>query len=101
MSVSPVPQHGPATPEQRRATLEQAVQDHVREGFRVETITDSQAVVVKGRRPNHLLHFFLSLFTLGFWALFVWLPIGVFGGERRRVLTVTGPGQVNVRKGRG
>lgn len=99
--MSIIPQQAELTPEQRRDTLARAVTDHVRDGYRVETVTDTQAVVVKGRRPNHLLHFFLSVFTLGFWALFVWLPIGIFGGERRRVLTVTGPGQVDVRKGRG
>lgn len=36
-----------------------------------------------GNKPNHLLHFFLTLFTLGLWLL-VWLlvTIGSVGGYR-------------------
>ena len=40
-------------------------------------------VMATGTTPNHLLHFFLTLFTLGLWAI-VWilLSIGKIGGYR-------------------
>lgn len=36
-----------------------------------------------GNTPNHLLHFILSIFTLGLW-VFVWIlvTIGMIGGYR-------------------
>lgn len=54
----------------------------------MESRTDRQVVLVKGHRPNHLLHFFIGLFTLGLWWLLVWLPLTIFGGEKRKVLNV-------------
>ena len=41
----------------------------------------------RGKRPNHLLHFFVSLFTLGFWTIF-WIMTAVLGGEKRRIVYV-------------
>ena len=73
----------------------------VRDGYRVESQTDYQAILVRGRRPNHLLHLILSIVTLGLWAIFVWLPVAVFGGEKRRVVTVDAYGNVATTKGRG
>lgn len=89
------------TSEERQEILAGAVNNAVRDGYRVESQTAHQAIVVKGRRPNHLLHLILSLLTLGLWMLFVWLPVVVFGGERRRVITVDTFGNVQTAKGRG
>lgn len=66
--------------------IDAAVDHYVSRGWRVESRTEHQVVVAKGHRPNHLLHFFLTLFTLGLWAL-VWLMVSAFGGEKRKVLT--------------
>ena len=87
--------------EERREILASDVKGHVRHGYRVESQTDFQAVVVKGRRPNHLLHLILSILTAGIWFVFVWLPLMIFGGERRRVLTVDVSGKISNAKGRG
>lgn len=100
MSITPT-HPGERSPEERRSYLASEVAAHVRQGYRVESQTDYQAIVVKGRRANHLLHFILGLFTLGLWWLFVWLPVGLFGGERRRVITVDTYGNVANAKGRG
>jgi len=89
------------TPEERREILASAVSEAVRDGYRVESQTDHQAIVVKGRRPNHLLHLVLSVITLGFWLLFVWIPLAIFGGEKRRVIMVDTFGNVQRAKGRG
>jgi hypothetical protein len=48
---------------------------------------DFQAIMVRGRRPNHILHLLLSIFTLGIW-LIVWLVISAQGGETRGVIKV-------------
>lgn len=77
------------------------VAEHVRGGYRVESQTDYQAIMVRGRRPNHLLHLVLSVLTFGVWALFVWLPVAVLAGEKRRVVTIDPFGNVQTSKGRG
>ena len=46
--------------------------------------------VVLGHRPNHLLHFFIGLFTVGLWWI-VWLVIAMFGGEKRQTITIEKP----------
>lgn len=56
-------------------------------GWRVEaTPTPGQVVMVRGKRPNHILHLLLSLVTFGLW-LPVWLVIGLSSSERRVVLS--------------
>ncbi len=54
--------------------------------------------MVQGRRPNHLLHFFIGFVTLGLWWLFVWLPLTVFGGEKRQTIAVDEFGNVTVQR---
>ena len=66
-------------------SLEAQVAQHVSAGWRVESQTPSQAVMVKGKRPNHLLHLILSVLTVGLW-LIVWLIVALAAGEKRRVL---------------
>lgn len=87
-----------AVSDTREEILAGAVNTMVRSGYRVESQTSHQAVVVKGHRPNHLLHLILSIVTAGMW-LFVWLAIIIFGGEKRRVITVDTFGKVHRVKG--
>ena len=68
-------------------SLDGEVDQYVRRGWRVESRTSTQAVMVKGRRPNHLLHLILTLLTLGLWAV-VWILVAAFGGEKRMVITL-------------
>lgn len=89
------------TPQERRELLAGEVARAVSGGARVESQIDFQAIVVHGRRPNHLLHLILSIITLGLWALCVWLPLVLFGGEKRRVITVDPYGNVTRSRGRG
>lgn len=86
-------------PEVRKATLEQAIAFQVRMGYRVESQTEFQAVLIKGHRHNHVLHLILTIVTLGLWGLFVWLPLTIFGGEKRAIVTVDANGKANVTKG--
>lgn len=79
--------------EERKARLHQRVQIMVGQGYRVESQTDTQVTMVKGHRHNHLLHLILTLLTLGLWGLFVWLPLAIFGGEKRRAVMINQAGQ--------
>lgn len=72
---------------QRRETLQRELANVIAGGSRVESQSDTAAVVVKGRRINHLLHFFVGIFTLGTWWL-VWIALALFAGERRHSITV-------------
>lgn len=82
---------------ERKALLAQAVANQVRQGWRVESQTDFQAVLVRGQRPNHVLHLILTLVTLGLWGI-VWLAIAIFGGERRAVVDIDAYGNTNLQR---
>ena len=75
------------TPEENRRTLASAVQNAVVAGWRVESQTQEQAIMVRGKSPNHLLHLILCILTLGIWAL-VWIALVIFGGEKRQIITI-------------
>jgi hypothetical protein len=85
------------SPDERKALLARAVSREVMEGARVESQTDYQAVMIKGRRPNHVLHLILTLVTLGLWA-FVWIAVAALGGERRRMIEIDEYGHTNIER---
>ena len=60
------------------------VNEQLRKGWRIESQTGDQTVLVKGNRPSHVLHLLLSVFTLGIW-LPIWVLISAFGGEKRQL----------------
>jgi hypothetical protein len=85
----------------RTRALDQAVSVAVVQGWRVESRTPTQAVLVRGARPNHLLHAFLTFATCLLWSI-VWIVLTVRGGEEREVLTADACGHVQtVRAGGG
>ena len=79
--------------EERRAILATQVQNAVGRGLRVDTQSDTMAVVVNGKPVNHILHLILSLVTLGLW-LIPWGIMAIAGGERREMITVDEFGNV-------
>jgi hypothetical protein len=83
--------------EARKALLAQAVANEVRQGWRVESQTDFQAVMVQGHRPNHLLHLLLTIFTFGLWG-FVWIAVVAIGGEKREVIAIDEYGNTNIQR---
>ncbi len=85
------------TPEERKAMLANTLQGQVASGGRIESQGDFQAVVVRGHRPNHLLHFFIGVFTLGLWWI-AWFFIAIFGGEKRQMISVNEFANVFVQK---
>ena len=81
------------TAEERKAILAQQVQMAVGRGMRVDTQSDTMAVVVSGKPVNHILHLILTIVTVGFWGI-VWLILVIAGGEKREMITVDEYGNV-------
>lgn len=56
------------------------------------------AVLVRGRRVNHILHFLLGFPTLGIWWLTIWPALVIFGGEKRAMVNVDDYGTMERKK---
>jgi hypothetical protein len=84
-------------PDQRKALLAQAVSSEVVRGARVESQSDYQAILVKGKPVNHVLHLILSCVTLGTWAI-VWIALTIIGGEKRYTASVDDYGNTNIQR---
>jgi hypothetical protein len=97
----------PASPDQlrpgeksvweRKTVLAQHIQQEVAKGGRVESQNDTTAVMVYGSPVNNVLHLILTLITAGLWLL-IWIPVAIFGGEKRKMLVVDELGNVQVQK---
>jgi hypothetical protein len=74
-------------------SLALAVAGQVSRGYRVESQSPLSATLVKGRRPNHLLHLILTLISCLLWSP-VWIALAILGREQRITLTVDQYGQV-------
>lgn len=88
---------GEKTVWERKTMLAQHVQHEVAKGGRVESQNDTTAVMVYGSPVNNVLHLILTLITAGFWLL-IWIPVAIFGGERRKMLVVDEFGNVQMQK---
>ena len=86
-----------SAPDEREELLARAVAQQVRAGWRLHTNSRFQAVLVRGKRPNHKLHLALAVGTLGLWGL-VWLAIWIFAGEQREVLAIDEHGHTNIER---
>ena len=75
------------TMEERAEALGRLVATQVARGRRVESQTNVNAVLVRGKPVNHILHLLLCVPTVGFWVL-IWIGLVAFGGERREMVTV-------------
>ena len=75
---------GEKSPDERRQALAQAVADTLAQSgkWRVESQSDYDAIVVKGKRTNHVLHLILSVVTMGSW-LPVWLILVIVNREQK------------------
>ena len=71
----------------RRNKLDAKVAEAVRHGWRVESRSETQAVIVRGSNPNHVLHLILTILTFGLWAV-IWIVMSLSGGEEREVISV-------------
>lgn len=80
--------------EERKAILAQQIAMSVGAGARVESQSDFMAVLVRGKKVNHLLHFLLGFPTIGVWWLTVWPFLALTGGEKRSMVQVDPYGNV-------
>ena len=78
---------------QRRLILDWAVNQRIASGWRVESRSETQAILVRGEPVNHVLHAILSLVTCFLWA-FVWVVLSVTNRVERVALTVDAQGHV-------
>ena len=83
--------------EERKASLARAVANEVRSGWHVQSQTDYQAILVKGKRTSHGLHIFLSIITVGLW-LPVWGVVWYMNRDQHLVIDIDQYGHVNVQK---
>ena len=85
------------TLEERKAVLAEQVKKAVKRGGRIESQNDTMAVLVSGKRVNHILHFIVGLFTFGVWWI-VWISLALTGGEKRRMISVDDYGETRVQR---
>ncbi|MBM7438715.1 hypothetical protein [Streptomyces sp. HB132] len=97
-SLEPPPGYygaGDGTPDatQRGLILDWVVSRRVAAGWRVESRSGSQAVLVRGQPVNHVLHALLTAFSCFVWGA-VWAALALTCKVERVVLTVDAQGQV-------
>ncbi len=80
-------EHQGASTSEREMVLMAAIAAELRRGSRVESQQQLSAVLVSGKKPNHVVHALITLFTCGLWG-FVWLLDALFTKERRVMLAV-------------
>lgn len=85
------------TGDERKGSLANAIQTQVAGGARIESQSDFQAVLIRGHRVNHLLHFVIGVVTIGLWWI-VWIFMAALGGEKRQMVSVDEFGNVLVQK---
>ncbi|MFE6668534.1 hypothetical protein ACFVFH_33860 [Streptomyces sp. NPDC057697] len=78
---------------QRVLILDWAVSQRIASGWRVESRSGTQAVMVRGHPPNHVLHAVLTAFTCFLWGA-VWLVLSVTNKVERVSLTVDARGDI-------
>ncbi len=72
---------------ERSNKLAIAIATEVSKGWRVESQSQVQAILVKGKNINHTLQIFLSVITAGFW-LVVYLPIYFINRRQTKIVRV-------------
>ena len=90
------PAVGSISDPERKAFLDREVAQVMRKPHRrLEYRSDFQAIIVRGKPVNHILHLLLTLCTVGLWGL-VWLLIAANGGEKRASMQVNQAGQITI-----
>jgi len=82
----------------RTRTLEAEVDYFVQRGWRLHSKNPADAEIVKGQPISHALHIFFSIATVGLW-LIVYIPLLLFGGEKRKHIAVDEQGRVSMTDG--
>ncbi|BAG21983.1 MULTISPECIES: hypothetical protein [Streptomyces] len=97
-SIEPPPGYyvaGGGSPDaaQRALILDWIVSRRIASGWRVESRSESQVVLVRGQPVNHVLHAFLTVFSCLVWGI-VWAVLALVNRVERVALTVDAQGRV-------
>lgn len=97
-SIDPPPGYyvaggGPPDAAQRALILDWIVSRRIASGWRVESRSGSQVVLVRGQPVNHVLHAFLTVFSCLAWGV-VWAVVALVNRVERVALTVDAQGRV-------
>ncbi|CAM5573824.1 hypothetical protein [Streptomyces avidinii] len=84
----------------RTAILDWTVNRYISLGWRVESRSPTQAVLVRGGDVNHVLHAILTIFTCLLWGV-VWIVLALGNKKERVALTVDPNGSVQTVHGPG
>jgi hypothetical protein len=93
----PQPASEPVPHVDRSRALANSIRQHVAQGWRVESQTDTDAILVRGQRCNHVLHLLVSVLTFGIWVI-VWIFMAIANAERRMSISVDDFGNTLVTK---
>lgn len=96
-AAATAPATGLKSADERKQLLARAINTQIAQGARIESQSDYQAVIVKGKHVNHILHLILTLVTFFIWSI-VWLALVITGGEKRSIVAVDEYGNVSVQK---
>lgn len=75
--------------------MNNAINEALAQGWRIESSTPTQVVMVRGGSVNHVLHGILTLLFFGLWAI-VWLILIATNKTQRRRIWTDGSGGVFV-----
>ncbi|MFJ9621859.1 hypothetical protein [Streptomyces sp. NPDC101181] len=78
---------------QRALILDWVVSRRIASGWRVESRSASQVILVRGQPVNHVLHAILTVFSCLVWGL-VWAGVTLVNRVERVALTVDAQGRV-------
>lgn len=76
----------PLSDDERKAWLAQQVDEHLGNGWQIESRTENLVSLRYGKPINHVLHLLLTLVTCGVWAL-VWIYLAIFQGEKHKTIS--------------
>jgi hypothetical protein len=94
-ATEPIPSTTPRSTKERKAILEKRVIEFVGIGYVVQIHTDFQAVLTHNKRPNHILHFILTILLFGFW-LIIWIIITLKNSKRYLTINVDEFGNTHI-----
>jgi MFS-type transporter involved in bile tolerance (Atg22 family) len=75
-------------PESEKANkLALAIATEVSKGWRVESQSQIQGVLAKGKNVNHTLQIFFSVITAGFWLL-AYIPMAIINRRQTKIVRI-------------
>ncbi|MGA1836489.1 DUF2510 domain-containing protein [Herbiconiux sp. 11R-BC] len=80
--------------DERQRLVQLVIANAISTGWRLESVSATSAVLLRGRRPNHALHLVLTILSVGLWGV-VWAVISVATVEQRMSVQIDHQGIVS------